>query len=146
MIQLRTLAAVGLVALIAGCVTTPSSTALSTTQTEAVCAMAKDVVWHPFGTVTWEDSPQETARLLAIAPEEQLSQLPRRIRCEGSKITLNNSDGIPFDKFWVSQDGTRAAISGGWLGGELLGGGGICYFSKPHSKWIRQGCVTTWAI
>lgn len=146
MIQLRTLASVGLVALIAGCATTPSSTALSTAQTEAVCAMANDVVWHPFGTVSWEDSPQKAATLLAIAPEEQFSQLPRRIRCEGRKITLNNSNGTPFDTYWVSQDGMQAAISGGWHGGELLGGGGICYFSKTHSMWIRQGCVATWAI
>ncbi|MGB3722425.1 MAG: hypothetical protein WA979_06345 [Pacificimonas sp.] len=108
--------------------------------------MANDVVWHPLGTVSWEDDPHEEAKLLAIADEDQFSRLPSQIRCAENRITLNASDGIPFDSFWLSPNGSQAAISGGWLGGELLGGGGICYFSKASNMWVRQGCVATWAV
>lgn len=145
MVQLRLVATFGIVTLVTGCVTAPLPLALSPPEADAVCAMATDIVWHPFGTVSWEDDPEREARLLAIANEDELSPLPARIQCAEKQIILNDADGVPFHSFWVSQDGTQAAISGGWLGGELLGGGGICYFSMQENRWIRRGCIATWA-
>lgn len=132
--------------LLSGCVSAPPPPALSLTEKDAICEMVSDVKWQPFGNVSWEEDPQRTAELDAVADENDFFQLPERILCEGKRIELNESDGIPFDSFWLSQDGTQAAISGGWFGGELLGGGGICYFSKPETKWLRRGCVATWSI
>ncbi|MEQ5788621.1 hypothetical protein J3454_12020 [Erythrobacter sp. NFXS35] len=108
--------------------------------------MAEDVKWGPFGTVSWEKNPDRIAELDGVIADKEFVDLPARMNCPDGAVSLNGLHGLPFDKFWLSADGTKAAISGGWFGGEMLGGGGICYFSKREDKWIRQGCTATWAI
>ena len=134
------------VGVLSGCVTAPSSLGLSLTETEAICGMTADVEWQPFGTVSWEEDPKRIADLSAIARDEEFAELPTQVRCATGQVTLRHSEGIPFDRFWISSDGRQAAISGGWLAGELSGGGGVCYFAKIEGKWIRQGCISTWAV
>ena len=68
------------------------------------------------------------ADLNAISGDEKFKALPARVRCPGGRVTLHHSNDIPFDKFWISSDARQAAISGGWLGGELLGSGGLLFF------------------
>lgn len=142
---LRLLSFVG-VGLLSGCVTAPPSEALSPIEFEAICEMTADIEWQPFGTVSWEEDPKRMAALNAISSDDEFETLPARVRCPRGRVTLHRSNGIPFDKFWISSDARQAAISGGWFGGELLGGGGVCYFSKAESKWVRQGCLSTWAV
>ena len=131
---------------VAGCVTAPAPVALSSSEVDAICAMARDIEWHPFGTVAWEEDQERIDELAATASDDDFRKLPHRIRCAKTQVALDSGDGIPFDKFWLSPEGTRAAISGGWFGGELLGGGGICYFSWGENGWTREGCIATWAI
>lgn len=134
------------VGLLSGCATSPLSPAISPIEIEAICAMTADVEWQPFGTVSWEEDPKRMADLNAIAGDDEFKALPAQVRCPRGRVTLHHSNGIPFDKFWISSDARQAAISGGWLGGELLGGGGVCYFSRIESKWVRQGCLSTWSV
>ena len=108
--------------------------------------MTSEIEWHPFGTVTWVNDPDRANVLEEVATEDDFRELPADIRCTGRRVALNQSNGVPFDKFWLSSDGKLAAISGGWVGGELLGGGGVCYFAKEQEGWQRQGCVATWTI
>lgn len=142
-LRLLFLAGVGL---LSGCVTAPSSLALSPIEIEVICEMTANVEWQPFGTVSWEEDPKRMADLNGIVGDDEFKALPAQVRCPSGRVTLHHSNGIPFDKFWISSDATQAAISGGWLGGELLGGGGVCYFSRIESKWVRQGCLSTWAV
>ena len=112
---LRLLFFVG-VGLLSGCVTAPSSLALSPFEIEAICEMTADVEWQPFGTVSWEEDPKRMAELNAIAGDDEFKALPAQVRCPSGRVTLHHSNGIPFDKFWISSDARQAAISGGLLG------------------------------
>lgn len=145
MLPLRYLGGLGIITLSA-CVTSPPPFESSANETEAICQMAEDVKWGPFGTVSWEKNPDRIAELDGVIADKEFVDLPARMNCPDGAVSLNGLHGLPFDKFWLSADGTKAAISGGWFGGEMLGGGGICYFSKREDKWIRQGCTATWAI
>lgn len=129
------------------CATTPSVVELQSVEREAVCAMADDIRWGPFGNVEWEEDTSKADMLTAWVKPREFQALPTSLRCAtGSKRLHGRKDGTPFDSFWVSDDRDYAAISGGWIAGELTGGGGICYYNRTHDGWRRKGCVETWAV
>jgi hypothetical protein len=133
--------------LLVGCATIPHPTPLEPSEKAAVCAMAQNIRWEPYGTVEWEKDPSQVKRLDGLVPEQNFKSLPPTVSCpEGRQWLHSSKDGIPFESFWLSEDGRNAAITGGWIGGPTLGGGGVCYFVRADEKWQRDGCISTWAI
>ena len=140
----RSLTFLGMIPLVLGCMTVPSVSNLSEPQNEAVCSMANNIGW--FGTVSSETGNMKEGELNSIAKLNDFSLLPTRITCEGNRVILKRRNGAFFDSFWLSEDGRQAAIAGGWVAAELLGGNGICYFDKLDSAWVRRGCISTGSI
>lgn len=65
---------------------------------------------------------------------------------DGVRYLHKSRDGVPFDEFWIARDHSHAAIIGGFIGDELLGSGGVCYYQRIDNKWDRVGCVNEWSI
>lgn len=132
-------------AMLPGCATTPPPS-LSLEQTAAVCAMVKELSisgdWEPV-----EGDNMEAVRALdaAVQPAE-FEPLPERVECEWGRTRLRlerGQFGEFFSDYWLSSDAAAAGLHGGWIGGQLAGATGVCYFTKVDGKWTRLGCITT---
>jgi hypothetical protein len=136
-------------ALLAGCTTVPlpPKPMLSDSEREAVCALTSDIDWGPFGNVEWEEDRERIAILSAWANPAEFKPLPGQLRCGSDYRRLHASDGeTPFDRFWLADDGRRAIVAGGFLGGPQLGWGGECHYTREEAGWQRIGCVMTYQI
>ena len=113
----------------------------------AICALSADVHWHPFGNVQPVEDRTERERLTNSASPSEFFALPPKITCPSGRRSLHKrGKSLPFSAFWIAKDQNRAAISVGFVGGELLGSGGTCYYKRSGSGWKREGCVEEWAI
>jgi hypothetical protein len=133
--------------LLSGCATTPQTLPLSALEKAAICAIVPDIDWAPFGNVAWEEDRDKIEHLERWATQFEFKPLPAAMRCADGRLRLHGKDpNVPFAQFWSAPDGRRAAITGGFFGGQLLGGGGTCYYEREAQSWRRVGCVNTWSI
>jgi hypothetical protein len=140
-------AAAAALSFLSACATTEHSPPLSEMEKAAICALARDIDWAPFGNVAWEEDRDSIERLQSWATESEFKPLPATVKCADGRLRLHGKDpNVPFAEFWSAADGRRAAITGGFFGGQLLGGGGTCYYERDAQGWRRAGCVHTWSI
>ena len=127
--------------------TAPNHPPIQAAERSAICAMLKDIRWGPFGTVDWAEDVSTIERLRALVKEEDFKDLPATLQCpDGIRRLHDSGQPVPFQSFWLSADGRRAAISGGWVAAELTGDGGICYYNRVNDRWQRDACLSTWDI
>ncbi|WP_156800052.1 hypothetical protein [Novosphingobium resinovorum] len=132
---------------LAGCVTTTPKVIVDEGARDAICKLSADIQWTPFGNVQWAEDINERNRLNSMVDRSQFSALPSTIICpDGVRHLHKSRNRVPFGEFWIAKDHSHAAITGGFIGGELLGGGGTCYYQRIDNKWVREGCVNEWSI
>ena len=69
--------------------------------------------------------------------------LPSAIDCDGKRRKLRDEPHF-LDRLGFSPDGTLAAVSGGYVLGDLNGQGGECFFTRGDGRWSFLGCGGTW--
>lgn len=133
--------------MLCGCVTTAPGVAIDDFARDTICKLSADIRWTPFGTVQWIEGANEIVRVNSSVNRSEFSALPPTIKCpDGLRRLHKPGHATPFAGFWVSKDRSRAAISGGYVGGALFGGGGTCYYRRSENNWVREGCVNEWSV
>ena len=120
---------------------------LSPAEPSAVCEVTRGLVLGGIGsTARWAEDRAEEDRLAVLGDAIELNALPAVVKCPDGKRRLSGRGGYGnfLDGFGISDDGSAAAISGGFQYTSLLGGGGVCYFVRRDTAWMPAGCVHTW--
>ena len=138
-----------IVAAATSCATIPIEQRVTPNEVELACELTRGLGSQSFVETPANKVPPELVRFSEMDKSMVWKPLPRSLRCASGRrrITHLNEEGFGsfIDSMGVSRDGSVVAISGGYQIGELMGGGGVCYFERRDARWVRVGCTETWA-
>jgi hypothetical protein len=132
--------------------TTPSSSSEVLLSESEMCSLVEQSVirlGQDIGDSEEIDQASKAAATIDESRRVDLKQRGTRFRGRWGECRISVPRGTitsRVDDVRVAPGGRLAIVSGGWVGGELLGSGGECYFNKDGPGWRLIGCLNTWSL